>query len=126
MPSGVALKTSLRSVYSSMARRSSSSVASLIIVLIVKTLAFVAPAVVILEPDLSHPLRGDAQQEGDVAHRDTGGTTQRNVTAGSGADLGLQRLSAGAGRTHLGCSFLGPAGRVTARRLRPGPLIRRR
>ncbi len=43
-----------------------------------------------------------------VAHRDTGGTTQRNVTAGSGADLGLQRLSAGAGRTHLGCSFLGP------------------
>ena len=100
MPSGVALTTSLRSVYSSMARRSSSSVASLITVLIVKTLAFVAPAlvVVILEPDLAHPLRGDAQQEGDVAHRDTGGTTQRNVTAGSGADLGLQRLSAGAGR----------------------------
>ena len=54
--------------------------------------------VVILEPDLVHPLRDDAQQEGDVAHRDTGGTTQRNVTAGSGADLGLQRLSAGAGR----------------------------
>ena len=54
--------------------------------------------VVILEPDLVHPLRGDAQQEGDVAHRDTGGTTQRNVTAGSGADLGRQRLSAGAGR----------------------------
>src|SRR6476469_693076 len=44
MPSGVALTTSLRSVCSSMVRRSSSSVASLITVLIVKTLAFVAPA----------------------------------------------------------------------------------
>src|SRR6478736_10077120 len=37
MLSGVALTTSLRSVYSSMARRSSSSIASLITVLIVKT-----------------------------------------------------------------------------------------